>query len=185
MIYVRDMKFKVDKQQAGFTLLEAMVVVTIIGVLIAFAIPGFNKPINKQRMNNTSEAIALDLRWARAEAIKRNADVEVEFTDGAPGNWSYEIAVLTTVPAVTIKTVDSANIQEFDNVALSQDFASDTVTFDSVRGTANSGAVTLSLSDVPLDIYYGMKIEVNLLGSVNACNDNDGTNTLMPGYADC
>ena len=79
----------------GMTLIEVMVVVAIIGIIVAIAAPSFSAMLEKQRIKGAAEAVLADLRWARAEAIKRNERVRVTFTSGS--HWSYTI---DTVPAL-------------------------------------------------------------------------------------
>lgn len=71
---------------AGFTLIEAMVVVAMVAVLSAIAGPSFRTFIGT--MNSKSAAFDLinDLAIARSEAIKRNQLTRVE--PMAVGDWS-------------------------------------------------------------------------------------------------
>ena len=70
----------------GFTLIELMVVVAMVGVLSAIAGPSFRSFIGT--MNSKSAAFELinDLAMARSEAIKRNRQTRVEPLVGS--DWS-------------------------------------------------------------------------------------------------
>ncbi|QNK70156.1 GspH/FimT family pseudopilin [Variovorax sp. PAMC26660] len=59
----------------GVTLVELLVVVSIIGVLLAWAVPSFNLMIQRNRMASESNGFVGDLQFARAEAIKRGQPV--------------------------------------------------------------------------------------------------------------
>lgn len=62
----------------GFTLLEVMVVVAIMGVLAALAAPSFNPLIENWRVRQAAEQLQSTLHYARSEAIKRGGQVAIQ-----------------------------------------------------------------------------------------------------------
>lgn len=62
-------------RQRGFTLLETMVVVSILAILIAVAGPNLSIWLDNIRIRNAADAIQEGLQTARAEAIKRNQNI--------------------------------------------------------------------------------------------------------------
>jgi type IV fimbrial biogenesis protein FimT len=63
------------RAQAGFTLLELMVVVAIVGILMAVAIPAMGNFIRNGRITAAANDVMAALHFTRSEAIKRRDPV--------------------------------------------------------------------------------------------------------------
>lgn len=59
----------------GFTLLEAIIVVAVMGVLVAVAAPSVEYQLKNQRNKQTSETIVSALREARTESLLRRQNI--------------------------------------------------------------------------------------------------------------
>jgi type IV fimbrial biogenesis protein FimT len=70
----------------GFTLIEAMVVVSVIAILGAITGPGFRSFIGTMNSKSAAFELISDLAMARSEAIKRNRQTSVE--PMVAGDWS-------------------------------------------------------------------------------------------------
>lgn len=75
------------RRASGFTLIEIMVVVVIIGFLASMAIPAFQRV----RRNAQNSAFANDLRQVRAAAEMCVMELGVYPADGFPGNFPAEL----------------------------------------------------------------------------------------------
>jgi prepilin-type N-terminal cleavage/methylation domain-containing protein len=71
------------RNQAGFTLLEVIVVIAIMGVAASVALPPLLTASRTSRLEVSVQQLIGDLRVARTEAIRRNAPVYVARTGGS------------------------------------------------------------------------------------------------------
>jgi len=72
----------------GFTLIEIMITVAILGILTAIALPSYSVWMENQQIRASAESIQNGLQKARAEAVKRNT--LVRFVLGANSAWRLE-----------------------------------------------------------------------------------------------
>lgn len=72
---------------AGFTMLEAMIVVALIGILASLAIPGFGRLSASTKVKSASTELYLGLIRARSESVKRNRIAGVVAISGDEDNW--------------------------------------------------------------------------------------------------
>ena len=84
---------------AGFTLIEAMITVFLVGILAALAVPSFRSSIARNRLVTQTNDLVSALTIARSEAITRNrtitfcraaADGDTACA-GASGDWGFWI----------------------------------------------------------------------------------------------
>lgn len=74
---IKNSKPKQLKIFHGFTLIEVMVSLAVLGVLIAIAIPSFSNTIKRYRISEIRDELTASLQMARSEAIRRGVQIIV------------------------------------------------------------------------------------------------------------
>lgn len=72
-----EIAFGKASREAGFTLIELVVSIAIVAVLLAVGVPSLRDMAVSQSVRGAANDLYSDLTFARAEAIKRNAQVSV------------------------------------------------------------------------------------------------------------
>jgi type IV fimbrial biogenesis protein FimT len=181
-------------RQAGFTLIEIAVTLTVFGILVAAAVPGMNRWVGNIKVRSTADVLQNGLRMAQAEALRRSRQVVFSLTnsanpavnltaaangsswaintvpsmtDGSEGNQFVEAGILTTNTSRVAITGPAAIC--FNSLGrlvanAATGIAGATCTLPTNATLTQSYQVTLSSADRPL------RINVTLGGQVHMCD---------------
>lgn len=139
--------------EKGYSLLEALIVLGLVGVLVLVSIPMFLDLINNYRVATSASEVAINLRFARNASIKQKDDFHVTLAlDTDPNVRDYY-----TISGGTIR--DRVNYLT-EKVKFNSSSAT-TFTFKP-NGSASSGTITIK-DPRGQDAY---KIEVRSTGAV-------------------
>ena len=103
------MKLTGKQGMAGFSFVETLTAIFILGVLVSIAMPHFTRLLPGLRLNSAARQIATDLQLARMRAISQHANQTVAFnTTTATYTLGTDTRNLSTLyPGTTItKTGD-------------------------------------------------------------------------------
>lgn len=103
-VYIMRDKISKEKRQSGFTALELLVTIGIIGILAAITIPGFMTWLPNYRLKGAARDIYSNLQLAKMGAIRSNADRTITF---GPGAGAYTRSDGTRVTVVTLSEYGS------------------------------------------------------------------------------
>jgi type IV fimbrial biogenesis protein FimT len=146
---------KTKSGQKGFTLIEVIIVIAIIGILSAVAIPGIMATIPRYRLRAEARELMINFKKAKVEAVKHHRDVVILFVD-APGvgpGGSYQMFVnMDRDPSPHTFDPGAGDIslvskQVGTNIRLENNFTDDQAGYDNRGLPINLGSVKLEPSD--------------------------------------
>jgi prepilin-type N-terminal cleavage/methylation domain-containing protein len=195
----------------GFTLVELMIVMGIVGISVALAVPIFKTVGEKREITKAAETIVSFLTLAQSEAVKRNEKVTVSwFTSGGhSSNWCIGATEGATacdckdpdLKTTTCKVEDQpfrlaqADFVDKDSEFMHMRVSTGKFAFDPVRGIITDPSST-DIFDPRYIFYihsekgsgrsrdYELEIRLNVTGRVYICTDLSRQKRIG-GYTPC
>jgi len=79
------------RRQAGFTMAELMIVIVIIAILSAIAVPSIINWLPNYRLKSAARDLFSNMQKARMQAVKENGDIVMMFDAGTnPGFYYFD-----------------------------------------------------------------------------------------------
>jgi type IV fimbrial biogenesis protein FimT len=163
----------------GFTLIEMMVVVAIIVIVMTLGLPSYRVWVQNTQIYNAAESTLSGLQKAKAEAVKRNTNVQ--FVLGTDPAWQLQ------VPAGAV--IEAATPQGAKNVtSTATPTGATTVTFSNLGGVTTNldGSATITQIDFTSSLVQNTRnlrvtIGVNGIGSgIRMCDPSAELSTTDP-----
>ena len=77
------------RRQRGFTLVEALITVAVLGILVLMGMPSFLGALTRTRLTGATRQLATLMQAARLEAIKKNTVVKVQYDTTLRRFWGF------------------------------------------------------------------------------------------------
>ena len=194
----------------GFTLVELLIVITVVAIGIMLAIPSFLGFIERKAVGGAAEAAYEQLQLARSQALKRSKPILVDFNANGT-SWAIGFTdKMLGCNAESASGSTACTIDYDNNAGTADDFVMriegvdyKNITMSQATGFANppvvpDGCVTTSNEQGCFDFMrglartgaydfasanYRLRVEVTLLGHMNICVPS-GVQKVV-GYKDC
>ena len=148
----------------GFTVIELMITILLLGVLAGVAVPSFASILKQNRLSAQTNTILSSLNYARSETITQNTDVVI-----APlvAGIDWSAGWTTSVDGTVLR-----NFESFSNASVTSSVAILTYKSD---GSLDSGApvtITLTPDECPTGSSDIRIISVSLSGQSRSTSGN-------------
>jgi len=148
---VRVYSRQLQARQAGFTLIELMVVIVIMGILFGIAFPAFSNWREREALRSACDTLVAHIKQARQLAHTMNRDVVFTINATAPYNYIFDDGGSRS------KTV---RLDEYSNTL---DFGTSTnVASLTFKSSTAMGAGTISIRSTRLGQQHA--VTVNVIG---------------------
>lgn len=196
----------------GFTLLELMIVLVVVAIGLALAVPTYRTFVDKRQLTSAAEQVSSFLAFAQSEAVKRNEQVTVSWHSPGGHNRDWCMGAVLDDDACDCRETDPAenDFCEIDDVPyrlVQTDFtdidyelmhmnpAIGNFAFDPVRGVITDISSTEIIDDDWLFYVhsdegsgssrdYELEIRLNVTGRVRICTD-PYRKKIIGGYPTC
>jgi type IV fimbrial biogenesis protein FimT len=148
---------QIIKKLKGFTLIELIVTVLIIGIVFAVGVPGLQSLLGNVSLNASADKLVNSLGYARGEAVARVDNVSVEAIGGGLIGWNVfldtnadctkdageEILRVVDITADNV-TIAGANCVGFNELGENRANAVVSLTVDSTAASSNAAVISVS-----------------------------------------
>ena len=166
-----------QQKTQGFSLIELMIAVAILGIMSSMAIPSFNEWVADTKTRTMAEVFQNNIRLAQTEALRRGRQVQFFLTSATPAlgagestngkNWGIQSMSLTNTD--TEDEFIQGGSMAASNPYITVSASSAVIQFNSIGRVSNvSQPITIQLTNSKGD--RKMNITVTLAGGVRMCD---------------
>lgn len=146
------------RNSSGFTFLEVMIVVILLGIVLAIAVPSINSTLNEIKLDGAAQEVVYAIQYVQSRSIKEDVVYGVEFF---PGTDSFRCYLMATDLTIYNPLDKKPYIVDFDGQGHLQgvdlestDFPSNKEEFNSLGEPSSGGSVVLG--------YAGFQKTINI-----------------------
>ena len=179
---------KLNATNRGFTLLELIIVMVIIAIGVALAVPSYQDIIERRETTSQAEQLSAFMSYAQSAAVKSNQMISVQLMHTDANNWCIGANEGNTGCDCTETLSTAADFCSIDDVAKIMSSATQTrssmlsyeidttLTFDPIRGTMASADLGndhgfVLQSD---NTNWQLRVDIGVTGRIRICNpDSD------------
>lgn len=165
------------KVQGGLTLIEVLASLVLILVVLSLALPSFASLRQQSQVRSAGMMIYGHLQLARSEAIKRNSDITLCFSDSGTSSWQYQIKELVQASDCESEMLDllvSLVGEQHPNVLLTMAYPESYLIFKPRRATLTAGHIRVAQQS------WAMKVITWNNGIIRTCSEHS-----LAGVAAC
>jgi len=181
----------------GFTLLELMIVLVIVAIGVALAVPSYQDVMERRETTAQAEDLVAFVSFAQSEAVKYNEMISVHLTYTDANNWCIGANEGMAPCDCTETDTTAANYCSLSGVAkilrssektkssMTAPSPDRTLVFDPVRGTmavadlGTNHGVTLESDNG----NWSLQMDIGATGRIQICNPD--STKAVPGYQAC
>lgn len=146
--------------QSGFSLLEVMIVVAIIGIMAGFAIPGYFEYKERNKITSVANELYGNLQRVKSLAIRHNRNATITFT---PNSYSIDYTMSTQAGDVARNRVFPLP----PAIVLGNDFGGTLIFTGRGRLDPASGVGNIWVNRTGMDNRNAIFIGINILGRLD------------------
>ncbi|PWB60210.1 MAG: type II secretion system protein GspH [Nitrosomonadales bacterium] len=163
--------------ERGFTLIELMIAIAILGLTLALAMPAYSVWIQNTLIRNATESFVNGLQFARNEAVRRNSNVE--FVVGGGSAWSVQCTVISPGCPDTA-AIQSRSIGEGSSASVTVTPSNGlTIRFDSfgrmsfpVPGVGSTVSFDIDNTQLSTSDSRNLRVTIDTGGNIRMCDPN-------------
>lgn len=171
--------------QAGVTLVESLIVMSVMAVIVGAAVPGFESARERRHLDGTASQLETDIHFARSLSVAKNQSLRLSLHTGAGGSCylvhtgAVDDCRCTVGQAPVCTAGAQAMRAEHQPVAERPQVEANvrSILFDATRGTSTPTGTFRVTGRSGKAVH----LVVNIMGRVRSCTPTPG----LSGYAAC
>jgi len=181
----------------GFTVLELMIVLVIVAIGVAIAVPSYQDVVQRRETTAQAEGLVAFVSFAQGEAIKYNRLISVHLTYTDAKNWcigANEGNAPCDCTETNIAATDFCSLNGVEKIMRSSEKTRSgmtspstdrTLVFDPVRGTMTAADLGTSHNVIvgSDNDNWSLRMDIEATGRVLICSPDP--DKAVPGYKAC